>query len=69
MGRPRFSGLATLDPAMVHWEQVPFWYSLPYDPPLTETERSSSLAALVQSDKERIEESSGEQTVDPAKGL
>jgi hypothetical protein len=56
MGRPRFSGLASLDPAMVHWEQVPFWFSLPYDPPLTDSERKASIPSLVLADKEREED-------------
>jgi hypothetical protein len=51
-------GLATLDPKLIHWEDVPYWRTLPYDPPLTVEELSTTLPALVLRDKTLAEEPS-----------
>jgi hypothetical protein len=56
MGRPRFEGLAALNPKLTHWEDAPYWRTLPYDPPLTAEELSTSLPALVLRDKKLAEE-------------
>jgi hypothetical protein len=53
----RFAGLAAAHPTAVTWEEVPFWRTLPYDPPLTQQELASELPALLRKEPMLAEDS------------